>query len=101
MTLRKMISQVKSIIKADDSRIDVVEYFNKAQAELNSYCIVPGCNRRLKNFHGQRIHLAKAHGLTKKVVDDIIRVATSTTTNCHHEIIEDDYCVLCGRKETK
>lgn len=75
LTLRSMISKVERMIKARDDKTDVVKYFNKAIEELNSYCIIPGCTRKLKNFHGQRIHLAKAHGMSKKVLEEIIRVS--------------------------
>lgn len=71
LTLKKLLRLTKKIIGSDDYSLDnSIVWVNKAMEEWNRVCGYPECGRKFKTRHGLRIHQAKVHGWTNKLLKD-------------------------------
>ena len=68
MKFSDIYKQVKKRIKTPNYTYRKTNIFlNRAMEELERWCFIPNCNKKMKNHKGVMIHIAKYHGITKKL----------------------------------
>ena len=69
MNFNQIYKQVVKSLKTSSSTftdVEVSEFLNKGLDEAHRFCPNPTCNKKLKNWHGVKIHMAKIHGWSTK-----------------------------------
>lgn len=75
MTLREIYKLIKKRISEPNKFSDkqVSYWLNRAMDLYNCYCPLPECHHRSKNWVGNKIHMAKKHGWTKKEASKFLK----------------------------